>query len=933
MGQFHTKYKQQYNGIPVWKSELVTHSNQLGEVVSMTGKYIPSPSNISTTPSVSADSAIATAIAKVAPDTANDEMKSDSKLVIYSDEKRFQPVLAWEVTLNISYVTYTVLVDANSAKVILSYNNIHTENVVGSGTDLLGQIRQINVWKDSGKFYANDASKSMFDNSSMNPMDFDEKKGVINIYDAQNKPVNNKLSNDVQYYRLESDSSTSGWLADAVSASYNLSKTFDYYKDKHDRNSLDGEGGRITAVIQFGKDYKNAFWVTGPNMMFFGKGDNYTASIDIVGHELSHGVTSVESNLLYQYQSGAMNESLSDIFGEAIERFSQGSNDWIIGAELTEPFRSMKDPGSFLIQAGMPYPSKMSEYINTTQDNGGIHLNSSIINHAFYLLAEGGNYAIGMDKAEQIFYRANTTYLLVRSQFSDLRIACIQSADDIHGANSTQSKAVASAFDAVEIYDAPTKPPTKPGTPANAADSLIMVTQQNGKLHIARKEKTLDNGSSVYFSNTQASGHRPAVSGDGSTAVFITSEHNICFMSTESGLSSDRCLKKELDGSFFSVAFSPDSRFISIILKDPNEHQGLPTVNIIDLHDDNPETNTKSYKLKAAKVDDSDSNKITSADAMDFTANNRYLVYDALNEFTLNNKTVQVWSIYALDLQKGDTIALLAPNVNQQAGFPSLSNINNNLMTFDIFDIEKDENNVAVADLSTGKVTVVAKTSTFSVPSLTGDDKSIVYSKKNDSTSIGYSLNIVSSGGGDSKEWVKNAYAGIVYRRGTLTAPSSIDLQVSQTVKLTPNTNDSLTFNILVKNSGPDTASNIVLNNNFSSGLEIKSNPPSGCTKKTNTKVECKVSKLKSGATKTFSLVLRATKTGELSNSAHVNATEEDSNTNNDTHVLKFNVTKTGGSGGGSSGGSTSIGFLLILTLLLGFLKIAKKPIRRRIRL
>ena len=405
LGQFHTKYTQHYNGIPVWKGELITHSNQLGNVIGLTGKYIPSPSNISTSPAIHVDVAAATAIAELAPDASSNEINVSSQLVIYSDKSLIQAVLAWELELDISILeSFTALVDAKTGQLLYSHNNIHTENVVGSGIDSKGTNRKLNVWKASSrnyKYYLHDTSKSMFNGANMDPMDFEEKKGVISIFNAKNEPKSNKLKDFKSYYQLGSNSLNSGWIKDGVSAASNFSQTYDYFKDKHNRNSLDGEGGSIKAIVQFGDNYPNAFWHSGVKMMFFGTAIDFAGALDVVAHELSHGITNSESNLTGGYQTGAINEALSDIFGEAVEHYSTGSNDWLMGKDTGYIIRNMKDPSAIKItKINQPFPAKMSDYKTTDDDDGGVHWNSTIPGHAFYLLGRRcASYAIGMERA------------------------------------------------------------------------------------------------------------------------------------------------------------------------------------------------------------------------------------------------------------------------------------------------------------------------------------------------------------------------------------------------------------------------------------------------------------------------------------------------------------------------------------------------------
>jgi Zn-dependent metalloprotease len=208
----------------------------------------------------------------------------------------------------------------------------------------------------------------------------------------------------------------------AVDEAYDgLGATYDFYQEMLHRNSIDDQGMALNGYVHFGERYPNAFW-DGQEMVF-GDGDGvrtnrFTISIDIMGHELTHGVTENTANLLYQNQSGALNESISDVFGSLVKQYANGKEDaeaadWLIGEGIfTEQFsqrihgvalRSMKDPGH--AHDGDPQPANMRDYVHTIQDNGGVHTNSGIPNKAFHLAATGmGGYA-GV-KAGRIWYAA-----------------------------------------------------------------------------------------------------------------------------------------------------------------------------------------------------------------------------------------------------------------------------------------------------------------------------------------------------------------------------------------------------------------------------------------------------------------------------------------------------------------------------------------------
>lgn len=213
-----------------------------------------------------------------------------------------------------------------------------------------------------------------------------------------------------------------------------LGDTYDLYWKVYKRDSIDGRGLPLIATVHHGRMFNNAFW--NGRQMVFGDGDGklfqrFTKSIDVIGHELTHGVTQYEAGLEYEGQPGALNESFSDVFGSLVKQFTlkqgAGKADWLIGAGLWAKgirgvaLRSMKDPGTAYNDPRIgrdPQPAHMKDYVETDEDNGGVHINSGIPNRAFYLAAIGfGGFA--WRKAGVVWYRALTDLLKESTNFAD----------------------------------------------------------------------------------------------------------------------------------------------------------------------------------------------------------------------------------------------------------------------------------------------------------------------------------------------------------------------------------------------------------------------------------------------------------------------------------------------------------------------------------
>ena len=474
-GHVNDRADQYYRGVRVFGGDVSRQMDAQGVVLSLFGNFY-SGIDIGVDPKLGADDAQVRAgeLAGLArgPDAPDPEL-----MVLPLDGGGYK--LAWRVravTDKVDIVQF--FLDASNGDVLLQYSDREAQTTVGRATGVLGDNKKISVSGSSGSFSLVDRLRPP----------------VIETNDMKGDPVRtfNYLSGVVRLnssdLAADDDNNwTDGAVDDAhVYAGY----TYDYYFKRFGRRGLNNNDIRIRNLAnpvrrtqadllryfdQFPDFFVNAFYAGGgdvvygvglpPGFTLSGQSWNHlSGALDVVAHELTHGVTEFTSNLIYRNESGALNEAFSDIMGTSVEFFFQptGSGDlkadYLCAEDVVKPggLRSMENPQAF------GDPDHYSRRFTGTADNGGVHINSGIANHAFYLAIEGGtNRTSGLavqgigggnrEQMEKVFYRAFTSMLPTNATFSQARAATIQAARDLYGANSAAERAVTQAWTAVGV--------------------------------------------------------------------------------------------------------------------------------------------------------------------------------------------------------------------------------------------------------------------------------------------------------------------------------------------------------------------------------------------------------------------------------------------------------------------------------------------------
>ena len=361
-----------------------------------------------------------------------------------------------------------MFVDAREGGIAHRYSDLRTEAAVGLGTGVWGDRKKVSADSWSGIFRAEDRLRPP----------------ALATYDLRGSP--SALAEALSTGRIDSSllaaDLDNDWTDGAVVDAHAYAGwTYDYYFKRHQRRGLDGLDlamRSVTHILPRSWSFANAFWDPFSSGMYYGDGDAefaaFSGALDVVAHELTHGVTQYTWDGVYEGESGALNEAFSDVMATGAEFFHQPEGaarlhaDYFLGEDLTWRFdpprtavRSMENPSLFCSAAlGQCDPDHYSRRYRGGADNGGVHHNSGIANQAFYLLAEGGVNRTsgrrvgglgteGREKAERIFYRGFTAYLTPSAAFRDARAATVRAARDLYG--EAEAAETASAWSAVGV--------------------------------------------------------------------------------------------------------------------------------------------------------------------------------------------------------------------------------------------------------------------------------------------------------------------------------------------------------------------------------------------------------------------------------------------------------------------------------------------------
>ncbi|MBC7776016.1 MAG: peptidase M4 family protein [Phycisphaerae bacterium] len=839
-GNTHVRLEQVFNGLPVWGGEVICHTKS-GAFERMNGRYFPTPKISSIVPKISAEDAILKVkteigISKVKTNWSTEDLKLidgqpfAATLIIFHPKQNLSGErLSWHVAARPNILSRSEwFVDAITGEVLDQFEHTcnltgHSHNAIGndvninnrqsstvnrqsevvdgpitiSGTDLLGVNRSFTLggWQVTGQGVAmEDASKSMFNAGSSN-MPGDPVGVILTLDGANTSPENQNFD-----ATLVASANTTFNNTKAISAQYNAIKSFDYFKSKFGRESIDGEKGNVISIINVsesdGSSMENAFW--NGQAMFYGNGGStfrpLARGLDVGGHEMTHGVIEKTANLLYQDESGALNESFADVFGQMIDA---DANDWKIGEDVMQSggglptaLRDLSNPHNGQpTNSGFWQPNHTNEQVLGSSDNGGVHANSGIPNRAFYLFAS--NAAVGTAKAEQVYYKALRDYLVKSSKFIDCRIAIIQAATDLYGP--TVANVAADAFTQVGIgSNTPTGNYLGQLNPNPGTDYILCTSDDGVKLDLMSG----NTGQFIKTLYSQGIKSRPSITDNGIDFVFVNDAGHIILgsLNYQTNPISVVISQFSLNPEWRNAAISKDGRFLAAIAELQE-----PYIYILDLasvlgEQETFELYNPTYSEGLITGD------VQYADVLEFDYSGEYLMYDAFNDLD----GVGYWDIGFLQYWENGQftdgtdafITKLFTGLPEKVsiGNPTIAKNSPYIIAFDLLnEISIVRHDILGANSETGDYNeIVTDNGNWGWPNYNRLDNKLMYEKEDAS---GYDLRLQGLNPtkiepqGSSSQIVASHYGGVWYGNGIRSLNVGTDDIERQNfeVKISPN--------------------------------------------------------------------------------------------------------------------------------------------------
>ncbi|MFG2545612.1 M4 family metallopeptidase [Streptomyces sp. NPDC048594] len=456
-GTVHTRYERTYDGLPVLGGDLVVHRSESGAAEGVTRATKAAVKVATVTPKVDAAKAERQALS-AAEDAGSSKTAADSapRKVIWAATGK--PVLAYETVVGGLQDDGTpnelhVITDAATGAKLYEYQGVET----GSGKSLYSGDVTLGTTKSGSSYQLYDTGRG--GHKTYNLSRGTSGTGTL-FTDADDAWGTGTASADAKDQTA------------AVDAAYGAQTTWDFYKDTFGRSGIKNDGKAAYSRVHYGNNYVNAFWSDACFCMTYGDGTGNTnplTSLDVAGHEMSHGVTSNTAGLNYSGESGGLNEATSDVFGTGVEYFAKNSTDkgdYLIGEKIDingdgTPLRYMDKPSK---------DGASKDYWSSGLGGVDVHYSSGPANHFFFLLAEGSGArtvdgvaydsptsdgstvtGIGREKALQIWYKALTTYMTSTTNYKAARTATLSAASDLYGADSTEYKTVGAAWTAINV--------------------------------------------------------------------------------------------------------------------------------------------------------------------------------------------------------------------------------------------------------------------------------------------------------------------------------------------------------------------------------------------------------------------------------------------------------------------------------------------------